>query len=148
VPYAVLWSPYAICQVPGVSFHVELFFGSKTAWSPSSVISSGSWVLYTHFVSSLNVLFGEGVFIYLNPSIGAARVEVQVDDLRRSTNFHTSQIQSVVLVFDLSYIMSAPPSISGRERIYTYSNFAQTASQRPIHGPRDAVPSSGPFIRF
>jgi hypothetical protein len=112
------------------------------------VISSGSWVLYTHFVSSLNVLLGEGVIVYLNPSIGAARVEIQVDDLRRSTNFDTSQVQSVVLIFDLRDIVSAPRSISRRERSDTYSNFAQTASQRPIHSRRDAVPSSSPFIRF
>jgi hypothetical protein len=52
-----------------------------------------------------------------------------------------------VLVFDLRDV-SAPPSISRRKRIQMYSNFAQAASQRPIHGRRDAVPSSSPFIRF
>jgi hypothetical protein len=99
--------------VLGVSFHVELFFGSKMACFPFLVMSSGSWVLYIHFVSSFTVeveervTLGDGVFAYLNPSIGAACIEVQVDDLRRSTDLHTSQVQSIVLVFDLRDISTA-----------------------------------------
>jgi hypothetical protein len=78
-------------------------------------MSSGSWVLCNYSVSSLVVefedggFFGEGLVAYLNPSIGAACVEIQVDDLRRSTNLHASQIQSVVLVFDLHDISTAEP---------------------------------------